>query len=111
MTINVPDALAERLKSEAEAQRRQVQDLALSILEAALGNQAEDDLKAVVARIQALPVNPHAVRVARGSLADALAAAPPAAAFDLDAWQRDWQAVETEAKARDRADDVAEGRS
>jgi hypothetical protein len=43
-------------------------------------------------------------------LAQSIAAEDPNEPFDQTEWDRQWDAVEAEMKARDRADDIAEGR-
>jgi len=63
-----------------------------------------------VAKIRAMPPNPHGIRPAAGSLAEALRNAPDDPDFDLASWSREWAAVEAEMKAMARADDIAEGR-
>lgn len=65
---------------------------------------------ALVERIKATPPNPAAIRPAAGSLAEALQNAPEDPDFDLESWTQQWQAIEAEIKAVDRADDIAEGR-
>lgn len=70
----------------------------------------DPELMALVERIKATPPNPAAIRPASGSLAEALQNAPEDPDFDLETWTRQWEAVEAEMKAIDRADDIAEGR-
>ena len=68
------------------------------------------EMIALVERIKATPPNPAAIRPATGSLAEALRNAPEDPNFDLEAWTRQWDTIETEMKAIDRADEIAEGR-
>lgn len=70
----------------------------------------DPELVALVERIKATPPNPAAIRPATGSLAEALQNAPEDPNFDLKTWTRQWDAIEAEMKAIDRADDIAEGR-
>ena len=70
----------------------------------------DPDLIALVERIKATPPNPAAIRPATGSLAEALQNAPQDPDFDLETWTQQWNAIEAEMKAIDRADDIAEGR-
>jgi hypothetical protein len=70
----------------------------------------DPELVALVERIKATPPNPAAIRPATGSLAEALQNAPEDPNFDLKTWTRQWDAIEAEMKAMDRADDIAEGR-
>lgn len=67
-------------------------------------------LIALVEMIQATPPNPAAIRPGVGSLAEALQNTPDDPDFDLEHWTQQWAAVEAEIKARDHADDIAEGR-
>lgn len=70
----------------------------------------DPEMIALVAEIKATPPNPTAVRPATGSLAEALQNAPEDPDFDLESWMQQWDAIEAEIKAIDRADDIAEGR-
>jgi len=70
----------------------------------------DPEMIALVERIKATTPNPAAIRPATGSLSEALQNAPQDPDFDLETWTRQWDAVETEMKAIDRADDIAEGR-
>lgn len=70
----------------------------------------DPEMMALVAEIKATPPNPTAVRPATGSLAEALQNAPEDPDFDLESWTQQWDAIEAEIKAIDRADDIAEGR-
>lgn len=96
LMIAVPDDLAAHLQRQAEAQRRPVEEVALHLLEEALGLESDlPTLQEVVAAIQATPSTPASLRPAQGSLADALRQAPAVSDFDLDAWNREWDAVES----------------
>ena len=64
----------------------------------------------MVERIKATPPNPAAIHPATDSLADLLRDAPQDPNFDLETWTRQWNAIEAEMQAIDRADDIAEGR-
>lgn len=70
----------------------------------------DPEMIALVEAIKATPPNPAAIRPATGSLAEALQNAPEDPDFDLESWTEQWNAIEAEMKARDRADDIAEGR-
>lgn len=72
--------------------------------------RSDPALLALTEQIKAEPPDPAACRPATGSLAEALQNAPEDPDFDLDTWTRQWEAVEAEIKAIDRADDIAEGR-
>jgi len=70
----------------------------------------DPEMIALVERIKATPPNPATIRPATGSLAEALQDAPEDPDFDLETWTRQWDAIEAEMKAIDRANDIAEGR-
>jgi prevent-host-death family protein len=68
----------------------------------------DPEMIALVEKIKAEPPNPAAIRHATGSLAEALQNAPEDPDFDLETWTRQWDAVEAEMKAIDRANDIVE---
>lgn len=70
----------------------------------------DPEMIALVEQIKTTPPNPAAIRPATGSLVEALKNAPEDPDFDLEAWTRQWDVVEAEMKAADRADDIAGGR-
>jgi hypothetical protein len=70
----------------------------------------DPEMIALVERIKATPPNPAAIHPATASLAELLQNAPEDPDFDLETWTRQWEAIEAEMKAIDRADDIAEGR-
>ena len=70
----------------------------------------DPEMIALVERIKATPPNPAAIHPATVSLAELLQNAPEDPDFDLETWTRQWDAIEAEMKAIDRADDIAEGR-
>jgi prevent-host-death family protein len=72
--------------------------------------RTDPELVALVDRIKATPPNPAAIHPATASLAELLQNAPEDPDFDLESWTQQWQAIEAEMKAIDRADDIAEGR-
>jgi len=67
-------------------------------------------LEDVVAKIIALGPNPDSYTPPTKSLANLLKNAPNAEPIDSARWEREWAAIEAEIKARDLADDRAEGR-
>ncbi len=113
VTITLPDELAASLQTRAEAQQLSLDKLVAGILTKAFAAEPEDDfptLEEVVAEIKATPPNPAAIRLATESLADLLENGPEDPDFDLETWAKQWNAIEAEMKARDRANDIAEGR-
>lgn len=110
LTINLPKDLETKLKREAEARALSPEAYALDLLDNALEEEGFPTPKEVVARIKATPPNPASVRRATGSLADALRDAPHDPDFDLEQWQREWDAVEAEMKRITRENDIGEGR-
>lgn len=71
---------------------------------------AEPTVEDVVAKIAAMGPNPHTYTPPTSSLAELLADAPNEEPIDADQWDRQWSVIEAEIKARDLADDRAEGR-
>lgn len=120
ITLTLPDVLATKLQTEARAQRRSTEEVAVELLDQALDAESEPPdyipptLEEVVARIRATPPNPQMVRLPNGSLGEYLAASiaaeDPNEPFDEAEWNRQWAAVEAEMKAITRANDLAEGR-
>lgn len=107
------DPLVEQLRTRAMRQHLQVEELVCAMLKDALTPVSHDLLRPedVVADIRATPPNLRQIRVATGSLCDALRQAPDEADFDLDAWEQSWTTVEREMKAVTRANTRAEGRA
>ncbi len=92
--------------------RRSAQDLAVELLDQALPADMNQTLEELMDRVRAKPPNPACVRLATGSLAEALVASVEAedeAPFDLTEWQQQWAAVEAEMKEVELANDKAEG--
>lgn len=119
LTITLPEDLEKRLKREATAHDLSLEEYALGLLDNALEQAASPTreeqeqlptLEEVVANIRALPPNPNSIRLATGSLAEALGNAPSDPDFDLAQWTRDWGAVESDMNRATVADDKAEGR-
>lgn len=73
--------------------------------------RTDPGLIALVERIKTTPPNPAAIHPATASLADLLQNSPEDLDFNLDTWARQWETIEAEMKALDRADDIAEGRA
>lgn len=111
ITINVSDRLANQLQKQASSQHLTPEQLALRILAEALEPRRErlSTLDQIVAKIKSTPRNPLALRPAEGSLQEALLNSPEDPEFDLQAWERDWAAVEQEIKATSAANAHAEG--
>ena len=64
ITLSLPDVLAAKLQTEARTQHRSTEDVAVELLDQALGAEPSEDedfpltLEEVVAKIRALPPNP-----------------------------------------------------
>lgn len=120
ITLRLPDMLATKLQTEARAQQRSTEEVAVELLDQALDAEPDPSdyvpptLEEVVARIRATPPNPEMIRPPSGSLGEYLAASiaaeDPNEPFDVAEWSRQWAAVEAEMKAMTRANDLAEGR-
>ena len=110
--IVLPDPLIKRLEQRAALQRRSVEALVIDYVEAALHDQATEDmpsLEAIVAQIKAMPPNPQNRIPAKGDLAAVLALMADGEPDQevLDALV----AAELELRAINQADDIAEGRA
>ncbi len=111
VTITLPDEIETHLKRKARMQYLSVEELALEILSNALEMQESfPSPEEVVAKIKATSPDPRGIRLASGSLAEALRHAPDDPDFDMATWSREWAAVEAEMQAMTRAGAVAEGR-
>ena len=114
ITITLPDGLAAKLQAKAQIQQLQPEELILDILSSAVELEFEQDVyptpDEVIARIKATRPNQANIRPASGSLLKALQNSPHDPEFDLEAWNKEWAAIETEMKAITRANDIAEGR-
>jgi hypothetical protein len=121
ITITLPDVLAAKLETEAQARNRPAEEIAVELLDQALAAEPNETehfpltLEEVVAKIRSLPPNLNAYRPPTGSLADYLEKSLAAETeddeeFDLEAWEKEWDTVEREMKAITRANDIAEGR-
>lgn len=111
ITLTLPNKLEQHLQRRAGLQHRSVEQVAIDILTGVLNEDNFPTPEEVVARIKATPPNPHGIRRATGSLADALRHAPHDPDFNLESWEESWAAVEVETKAVTRANDIAEGRT
>lgn len=111
MTIVVPKEIEIQLKRKAEKHQLSVEELVVELLSYALETESPfPSPEGVVAKIQAAPQNPHSLRPASGSLAEALHNAPDDPDFDLTVWNQEWALVEAEMKVLTRANTEAEGR-
>src|SRR5690242_14070089 len=100
LTLTIPDELAEQLQQAAEEQQLSVEETVALILRNALHrNDYFPTPEQVVAKIKALPKNPMNPIPAQGSLMEYLRNSPTDPNFDVDAWNKEWKAVEAEMKA------------
>ena len=134
LTIELPDGLRQRAEKIATQRGDTVEHLIREVLEEYLDDAenvqapsngelhtSDDDLsndqddypslEEIVAKIRATPSDPSHIHPATQSAAELLANAPFEPPIDLEAWNREWAAVEAELKAMTRADDEAEGRA
>ncbi|MFN7944550.1 MAG: hypothetical protein U0Z53_04310 [Blastocatellia bacterium] len=116
VTITLPDPLSERLQNEAQARSQSAEALAVELLNQALTDSSDQELAALIARIRATPPNPANQFVLEPGmqslteyLSSSLASEDLNEEFDLEEWQRNWNAVEAGMKGIDRANDIAEG--
>jgi hypothetical protein len=111
LTIKLDDNLVSGLAKKAKEQKLSVEHLAISILTEAVREYQSVTPQEVVARVQATASNPSQIRSATANLADLLGSANEEPDLDLEAWKRQWSAVEADLKAIKRANDIAEGRA
>jgi len=113
VTLTIPDGTANQLQYLAQRKQRSLETLLMEFLLETIRQKLADDqqLQKLVAETKALPYNPHNLRPAQGSLAEALQKSNPEAevGFDLETWNKQWDMVEAEMKAIDKANDIAEG--
>jgi hypothetical protein len=111
ITITLTDTLVAKLQEKAELQRLSVEEAALHILSTGLEiDEKYPTPEDVVARIQATLPHSVALQTPAHSLAEALRNAPIDPEFDLDTWQKEWDAVEAEMKALTETKNQSEGR-
>ena len=113
LQISLPDELAGELTRRASQQRRTAQEVVIDLLNHAFGigeDTYSETPEQVVARIQALPKNPDALRPAQESAADALRRTITNKDFDLDAWEREWATVEAEMREMTILDEIRDTR-
>ena len=109
LLITLPKTTEASLREAAERRKIAPETLAAQILEEALVPDPFPTLEEVVAKIKALPRDPDNIRPATASLRELLENAPEDPDFDLVRWQEEWDRVEAEMKAIERADSIADG--
>jgi hypothetical protein len=91
-TITMPHEIEDKLQRKAAQERLSVEQLIVQLLAGILAEDEQGEEarlftlaspEEVVARIKATPPNPHSLRPAQGSLADALRDSPLDPTFDL----------------------------
>jgi hypothetical protein len=111
ISIKLDDNLVTELGKKAKEQQLSVEHLAIRILTEAVREFESVTPQEVVARVQATAPNPGQIRSATANLAELLSSADGEPDLDLEAWKRQWSAVEADLKAITRANDIAEGRA
>ncbi|MEW5987633.1 MAG: hypothetical protein AB1791_13455 [Chloroflexota bacterium] len=109
-TIILPDELASALQMKAERRHSRLNEFVVEILSDTINWQKESypTIEEVVAETKALPPNPAMISWASDSLAEWLRNTPDDEPFDPAEWQREWDQVETEMKAIEAADMLAD---
>ena len=82
----------------------------LMALEFPLNSDSKTQFTKLIEKIKSTLPNPALIRPATESLADLLEEVPVDPDFDLETWTTEWNAVESEMKAIDWANDIVEGR-
>ena len=107
LTISLPMEVQEKLKKRADAfqwsEEQMANHLLTQVLDASLPSFEE-----IVERVQSLPSGLVSRPDSNISLAEALRNAPEDPDFNLAEWTAQWQAVEAEMKAIERADAIAD---
>lgn len=113
MTLTFPPNIAKQLEQLSQTQQISAEELALKFISEGLADvdlESNVELEQLVQEVQSMPPNPDAIIPAKGDLLSALQNSPEDPEFDLEQWQRQWSAVETEIQAVTRQNSVAEGR-
>lgn len=111
LRIHLSQELETRLKRAASAHALSPEAYALALLDNALRKETFPTPEEVVARIKALPPELQSIHPAIAAVAEVLRDMPPEPTdFDLQQWQREWEAIEEELTRITREDDIAEGR-
>lgn len=109
LTITLPYEVETELLLKAKERQVSAEEMAIELLKRILGTeQSSPSPEEVVAKIQSTSPDPHNIRPATGSLADALRAASSDPEFDLEAWQQEWERVESEMRDITRSNALAE---
>lgn len=116
LTLGIDDRLTSRLEEEAHNQGLPVSELVNYLLERALRTEEISMTpKDLVARLRR-ETHPHPLDEMahmssdRVALLETLRSAPIDPDFDLEAWNNEWAAAESEIRRIDRMGDWAEGR-
>ena len=107
LTINLPSDALSRLQAAAQAQRLSLEAyiVARLVRESDPVVVSDDSLLQLVAEIKATPLNDGDLELPKSTdVSDLLARTKPDPNFDWDAWQREWDAIEMETAALERAD-------
>ena len=107
LTISLPAEKQEKLKKRADAFHWSEEQMASHLLELALDTSLPS-LDEIIERVRSLPSILGNGPTSNISLAEALRNAPEDPDFDLAGWTAQWQAVEAEMKAIERADTIAD---
>jgi hypothetical protein len=111
LTINLPGDVLSRLQAAAHAQRQSLEAYVVSRLvrESNPVVVNEDSLLQLVAEIKATPLSDGDLELSKTTdVSDLLARTKPDPHFDWDAWQREWDSIELETAAMERADAEAD---
>lgn len=107
LTISLSAETQDKLKRRADAFKWSEEQMASHLLEQALDTSLPS-LEEIIERVQSLPSRLAIGPDSNISLAEALRNAPDDPDFDLAEWTAQWQAVEAEMKAIERADAIAD---
>lgn len=107
LTISLSAETQIKLKKRADAFKWSEEQMASHLIDTVLDTSLPS-LEEIIERVQSLPSSLVSGPDSNISLADALRTAPEDPDFDLAEWTAQWQAVEAEMKAIERADAIAD---
>lgn len=107
LTISLPAEVQVKLKKRADAFKWSEEQMASHLLDTVL-NASLPSLDEIIERVRNLPPSLENRSTSSISLAEALRNAPEDPDFDLAEWTAQWQAVEAEMRAIERADAIAD---
>lgn len=107
LTISLSDETQRKLKKRADAFKWSEEQMASHLIDTVL-NASLPSLDEIIERVRNLPPSLENRPTSNLALAEALRNGPEDPDFNLAEWTAQWQAVEAEMKAIERADAIAD---